>query len=442
MKHCMQDRCAGTRDLSAVKEKVMKMMREESGQTTVLLALCMTSLLGVMALSVDVGTFLHAKRMVQAAADSAAIAGAAEIHYESIDKTTVTAAAKAAAKANGFTDGSNNVTVTVNSIDTGSGPVNGPHAGNTNYVEVVISQSRPTFFMSLFGQTSMGVAARAVAGLDGLGTNNGCMFVMNPTAAPAFEVKGSATVLATACGVYINSSNGDALDFTGAAGTLTAKAIGIVGGYEGGGATPTPTTGVTPVTNPFGYLPSIDPSTLTCTAVPAGKKGPGTLTLTGPIGPGCWSGGNIVLSNATLSTGTYVFTGGDVTLDGTVNSGTGGVTIDLDTGNLSENTGTVVNLSAPTTGTYANILFMAPSTNTNTITFDQGSASGTLSGDVYAPDMELFLHDSGGDHSGGLVINSDIVVGTVYDNTATLTINSYSAINPGFGPLVVPTLVE
>ena len=47
----------------------------------ILTLLCMTCLLGFVAFAADVGTLLHAKRNLQIAADSAAIAGAAELNY-------------------------------------------------------------------------------------------------------------------------------------------------------------------------------------------------------------------------------------------------------------------------------------------------------------------------------------------------------------------------
>ena len=84
----------------------MKRMRDESGQTVILVALCLTCILGFVGFATDVGVLLHAKRNLQIAADAAAIAGANEIN---IDPTKIVSAAKAASAQNGFTDGSNRV---------------------------------------------------------------------------------------------------------------------------------------------------------------------------------------------------------------------------------------------------------------------------------------------------------------------------------------------
>src|SRR6267143_3238612 len=99
----------------------------EAGQTLIFVALGMVMLGAILGLAVDLGYMRYVKRRLQTAADSAAIAGAAEINYGDWQ-----AAAKADAASNGFTDGSNGVTVTVNKP-----PASGPHQGLSGYVEVL-----------------------------------------------------------------------------------------------------------------------------------------------------------------------------------------------------------------------------------------------------------------------------------------------------------------
>src|ERR1700760_4731190 len=122
----------------------MKRMRDESGQALILVALGLTCILGFVGLATDVGVLLHAKRNLQIAADAAALAGA---NYINIDSTKIVAAGKAASAQNGVTNG----------------PLYGPHAGVAGYIEAIVTQTQPTFFMRLFNFTSMPVAARAVA---------------------------------------------------------------------------------------------------------------------------------------------------------------------------------------------------------------------------------------------------------------------------------------
>ena len=101
--------------------EVMKILGGESGQATIFAVLSMTVLLGFVGFAADVGVLLHTKRNVQTAADSAAIAGAAELGYTDL---TYGAAGQAAATQNGFTNGVNGAVVTINNP-----PLYGAHAG-------------------------------------------------------------------------------------------------------------------------------------------------------------------------------------------------------------------------------------------------------------------------------------------------------------------------
>jgi len=398
----------------------MKRLKDDSGQALVITALCMTCLFGFVALATDVGLTLREKRLLQIAADSAAIAGALELNYSS---ASVTNAAQAAATRNGFTNGTNGATVTINTP-----PHNGPHQV-AGYVEVIISQSQPTLFMNLFGIASMTPTVRAVA-MNG-GSSFGCVYVLSPNASPAMNLQGSFDVTAPNCGVVVDSNADGALHFTGGGGTLSAGSVGVVGtatGQTGDSTTPI-VQNIVAQSDPLGYLDASFPTPTGCVA---------GGTLTGSITPGCYSG-NVTLSNAVL-TGTYVFTG-NVTLSNSVTTGTAGGTIDLTAGTLTETPNTVLNIVAPTTGTFHGIAIMAPPSNTSTLTFEFGNATGTVDGIIYAPGAKLFLHDSGGDHSGGLTLITDLLVGTLDDQTATLNIQSYSQ-NTAGSPLTKVALVE
>lgn len=397
-------------------------LKDECGQAMILVLLCITILLGMVGFAVDVGLMFRAKRNLQIAADSAAVAAASELNYGDWS-----AAGQAAAVQNGVTTGSNGATVVINNP-----PVYGPHAGISNYAEAIVSQSQPTFFMRIFNRSSMTVSTRAVA-YNG-GSSNACVYVCDPKAAGAMTLQGSFDVSAPKCGVVVNSNNSDALQFTGGGGSLTAGSVGVAGGDGGqiGDSTPAPVLGIAQQTCPLASLVPPNPANMTCTT-PAGGS------LTGTISPGCYNG-NVTVTNATLNPGTYVFTG-NVVLAGTVKTAAGGATLDIANGSLSEATNTVLNLVAPTSGPYNGIAIMEPPPNTNLLLFDFGSSSGLIDGIIYAPKAEMELHDSGGDKNGGLQLITDLIVGTLYDQTATLGITSYSQTTPG-SPLTSVALVE
>lgn len=407
----------------------MRRLHDDSGQALVFTAVCMTCLFGMIAFAADVGVMLRDRRLLQVAADAAAVAGASELSYGG-----ATSAAKSASATNGFTDGSNGVTVTVSTP-----PATGTHTGCTGCVEVVVTKAQPTLFMKFFSFNSINVKARAVA--TNAGIAQGCVIVTSKNASPAMTMQGSFDVSTPSCGIVVNSNASGALNFTGAGGTLTAGSVGVAGTATGqtGDSTPAPVTGIVPVSDPMQSLPAptynTNPSN-TCTSLPA------TSTL-GPATSGgtvCYNGSGskntIALSNVTLNPGVYVMNG-NVTFSGSVTGS--GVTLYLLAG-LDASNGTL-NLVAPTTGTYAGDLLFAARTDTSALTFDKGNASGVLKGIIYAPAAPMILHDSGGDTSGGLQLITDLIVNTLSVQTSTLAITSYSQ-TTGLGPLVRVTLVE
>jgi Flp pilus assembly protein TadG len=402
---------------------VMKRLNDESGQALIITALCMTCLLGFVALAADVGIMLREKRMAQTAADGAAVAGASELAYGA---ATVSSAAKQASALNGFSDGNNGVTVVVNGPP--GGPANGPHAGNASYVEVIVSKVQPTWFMSLFGVLNMTPTARAVATY---GVTQTCWNTLN-TSGPDITIIGKADITATTCGIVDNSSTNDgtsnsALYLQGKA-TLNAGSIGIVGGVATTGnvsLTPTPITGVIPSSDPLSYLTTgtnglasytTQPSSTSCSAQ-------GTATT---LPPGCYNGLSVGSNNTlNLSPGGVYVINGDLALQaGATLNGTG-VTLVLWGKTTVQGTPTM-NLTAPNdiTNPLDGLLIYEPASNSNQINL-QGNPGSTLTGIVYAPSAPVSLQGNA-----GATIALDFVVGSVtLQGDPTLT--DYAGINPG-----------
>lgn len=412
--------------------------RDERGQILVLTALCMTILFGFMALAIDVGLLFNDKRKLQNAADAAATSAAIDYMFNT-SQTTATAAANSAVTANQISG----ATVTVNYAPN----ITSSYHNTSSYIEVILTVPDPTFFMGMFNQKTVTVAARAVAGMPGRG--NACVIVLDPHASSAMSLQGSFDVSADNCGVVVNSDASDALQFTGASGSLTAGYVSVVGGDGGhtGDSSPAPVTGAAPVINPFPSLSGPNPST-DCTAANTNTMSSLNSSTTYKTANNitCFSHSISMSGNVTLPSGVAVFES-DVTLGGTVNSGTNGTTIDVYSGNFDVSTGTTLNLTAPTTAPTSSvpsgIAIMQPSSNTNTMKIQDGNSSGSLTGIVYAPGAQLFLNDSGGDHSGGTTAyHTDLIVGTFYDKTATLTINSYTTSFGSSSPLTAVALVE
>ncbi len=212
-------------------------LKEQSGVGAIVFALLLPVLIGMLGLIIDLGYAYQYKRIMQTAADAAAMGGACHIFRDDSNQSdNVEKAAEYDAAMNGF-DGSNGETRTVNEP-----PLGGVYAGQDGFVEVIISQQLPTYFMPVLGIYDMTISARAVAGVMAVPA---CIHVLNGTAVKAFEVTSASGLYAPTCVVKVHSCDGKALAVTSGS-TLTTNAIYVCGEANtlGGTVTPTAETGV------------------------------------------------------------------------------------------------------------------------------------------------------------------------------------------------------
>ena len=145
----------------------------DGGQAIVMVAIVFMALLFAVGLAVDAGQLFAAKRAQQEAADAAAFAGAVVL-YQGGTVAQATAAAINDATTNGYTDGVNGTTVTVNGSATASSnpPTSGLYASENPvmHVEVVIIRQVKTTLVPAEAAFNP-VRARGVAGSEAL--NNG-----------------------------------------------------------------------------------------------------------------------------------------------------------------------------------------------------------------------------------------------------------------------------
>ena len=411
----------------------MQILHQEKGQTLVLTALCMTCFMGFMALSVDVGMLFNTRRKLQTAADGAATAAALQYIYTyngsngSAAQTSAIAAGNAAALSNA-PGGAYTVSVNANSNSPAS---HQGCVGTTCFFEAVVSQQNPTIFFGTFfalwqhqqNANTFSVRARAVAGTPN--ASNYCAYFTSPSGT-ALTVQGNWSIDASNCGVYINSNSSLVEDDTGKAAKsgVSATSIAIVGSMPNDvtiapGSSPT-VLQTLPQAIPFSNTPS--------PTIPGSCPAGGTLT--GTVPSGCYSGA-VTLGSATLN-GLYIFTG-DVTINGAITGSN--VTLAMMSGTLTIKPGnSTLNLTAPTSGTYSDIVIYQPFTNKKTLGLQAGHATGKLAGFIYAPGATLQMQDNGG----SLTV-SGIVVDNLDNGPAKLIITGDT---PATSPLKAVTLVE
>lgn len=429
----------------------MRFPDHENGQMLVLTALCMTVLMGFLALAIDVGLLLHAKRNVQIAADAAAIAGALQEKYGGIPHPNcghgdsgVHCAAQNAVVGNGIP--------AANLVTVNAAPTSGYHTG-PGYVETIVSAPNPTYFLSAFRgtRTPLLVTARAVAGMAPSTT---CIYVLDPTDPDALDVQGPIT--AHDCGIQVNSASQAASCDEGAG--LSVPFVHITGGQNTGGGcdaitTTKVVTGVVPAGDPLSNLtttltagsPSLLCSLLNTVTglLNAVTQLPSTLlNINGlDVSVTCFSGKNVLLSGLTLGLpgGNQLFVfenglqvSGNVTINGT---------LDIEQGTFSQSGQLTINAPTDPGNPFNGIAVYEPGTNTTPCSNKNKTpclritlgGAGT-NGIIYAPTSTVVIQGAGG--VGGIVAYDLDVTGPL-----SLTRN-YNLANPTTSPLNKVELVE
>ncbi len=229
-----------------LKLLLFKLGRDERGVAVVMMAIMFAVFLGFAGIVLDGGRLYFEKRSMQVAADAGAMGGAYEIWRRHTDYgTEVRPAVINDTGLNGYNDG--NSTITVNNP-----PASGPNAGNSNFVEVIIEDSVPVYFMRILSWTNATVKARSVAGL--LSYNEACVLALDRDDKDAIKTNGNPQLIAN-CGIMSNSGDpSTGLNGTGSS-IVSGTWIGVSGGYSGGGTfTPNPEEGVPPMIDPLSYL--------------------------------------------------------------------------------------------------------------------------------------------------------------------------------------------
>jgi Putative Flp pilus-assembly TadE/G-like len=425
----------------------------QAGQALYVTAVSLVVLMGFLGLGIDMGALRYEKRLQQTAADAAALAGANNIGHGGI-----TVGAQNASAADGFADngggqvsscGSSAAVGTI-CVQINNPPASGPHSGNPNYVEALVSAVHSTYFMRIFGVTKETVSARAVATNLSGGSNSGCLYTLGPptNSIQGVAVTGSAVLNAPNCGIVDNGN----YDPTGGALTVTADTFGVSGDCSGSGcgkggetctATPSscPTYGMPAVSDPLSYL---TPPCSPCgggTAIDISGNGtfvenPGTYSSISITGTG-----NGKTPSVTFNPGVYVVNGGNFTLKGNATISGSGVTFYFTNGATIDATGggnrLDFNLSPPTSGQYAGILFYQDP-NDHSGPQLGGDNNSQFKGALYFPGAQLTFFGNSVNYTTGIVVAEAVAL----SGNPTVNLLGTAGLPPGVNIVTVATLVE
>ena len=359
-------------------------------------ALCLPAVILACGFALDVGMMQFRQGQIQNAADAAVIA--AELQIERNNSNWATEAKQEAA-VNGFTDGSNNVTVTVvTSPFLTNAATLSPYVGRYDVLQVRITQQMSPIFMSVLNVPPVTIAANAVAQIPT------CMYFLNQKNAVTYTVNESSTGGNSydygQCPMYINGNlNVASGSWHQAAETSITGASGssILAGRVKEGTV----FGAATVSDPLASVTSPSFSSCNHTSYSASNT---TVTLNPGTYCGTSSTKGMTISNSTvtLNAGTYIITGGAQWSQATV-TGTG-VTLFFTKGNGAQygqfviTTLSTINLQAPTSGSLAGILIFADRNWVNTAAQDFIFNSGTFNntsgnGILYLPAAGLEMYN-------------------------------------------------
>jgi hypothetical protein len=409
--------------------------RDRGGNFAIMTALTLPVLVGVAGLGTEVGLWYNQRQKMQSAADSAAVSAA----YAAVAGTNYTVQANAVTMSYGYANGVKDVTVTVNKP-----PLSGTHK-TAQAVEVIVQQPQPRLFSALFGKGSVNISGRAVANY--IADGKGCVLALNKTKSGAALVQGNTVVNLIGCSLYDNSAEPSCAMKASGSAKLKAKSVNVVGGICDQTAVTTTDgtyTGSNAAPDPYASVPSPTPTgTVFSSASP--------INNTRTLSPGIYTKGLKLgaQANVTLQPGVYYIEagGGNGGLDvagGATLTGTG-VTLVFTTGDGTNyatatiNGGSNINLTAPTDGPYAGIVFFADRNMPEGTAFKfLGGANQNITGAIYLPKADVTF-------AGG--INNPDSCLQLIGNTVTMTGDSYFAVDckgKGTKPLSATqvTLVE
>ncbi len=389
-----------------------------------LFALTFAFLLLFLGLVADGGSIYLERRRAQVAADAGAYGGALELLHN--NSSWVGASARADTKFNGFDDAESDVVISVNNP-----PLSGAAAGDNTAVEVIVQRTVPTTLMMLVANESTIVRARAVAAVRPE-TGPLCILALSETEQGAITFNGTVDMNIPECEIIARSTHADAILGLGTP-CVTAKSISyaIGGGSSQNGQAncldPQPTA-IIPPEDPYKYLPTPDPSTYVVQSTSRIQRNntDGAETFQ----PGVYQGG-IKLTGG----GPYTFAPGMYIVDGLEISGGSAYGDDVTFYNTTDglkniviNGNTSVQLSAPTTGIYKNMLFFQNRNSPLGNPYDGlivGDSSSTFEGVIYAPANHI-------DFGGNSGTNGDVFTQIIAD---TLRFHGTAKVSGDFASL-------
>ncbi len=363
----------------------------------------MTAPIALLAIggAVDYSHAITEHQRLQAAIDASVLAGARIVasNSQALGQTAAQAAAVTAA-GNYFS-----------SDVSWSGPTakfsfnaNGSLTGTATY-------SMPTLFGALTSSSNMPLSVTATASVgSGAATYQTCILLLSKTASQSLLANSGTNISAPACQIDVASTANPAAIFN-SGGNIQSAEICIAGSntINNGGTYNNVVKNCTVPANPFvGKLPA--PVSTTCSGANAngGNYNGGSVTLSPGVYCGWFNFNNA--PSVTLLPGVYVIAQGGWNVNGGSWTGSGVTFYFADTSKIQFNSGMSMTLSAPTTGTYAGILFYEADGLSESAFVFNDSVTESLSGLIYLPSRDVTFNSTSNENTPSITVVANTAI--------------------------------
>jgi hypothetical protein len=415
----------------------------EGGQAIVLLAISLLAVLFVVGLAIDSGQLFIAKRTMQEAADAAAFAGAVVIYQA--PGTDPRSAVRNDATLNGYTDGLNSTTVTVNWP-----PLSGAFITNNKYVEVIIIQQVKTTLVP--AQAALNpVRSRSVGGANPV-KSPFAIVALQPTG-PCITLAGlgniNVSTVAPFGGMIQANCNGTSIQNLGSGMIIDAQGTRTVGTANPAQITGPLTQNASKQPDPFVAFPRPVVTGLPVFG-PAFTVPASACNAATPLTPGVYTGGitNTQNCNVYLGNGPFILKGGGFAQNAAIGNITtvpgGAMLFNTNStypaaggtcGSIIAGSGGGFDVYAMTTGTYAGMALYQDAACAANVISVQSNGSYDFHGTVYAPTALIDLQSQS-----SITMHAQIVAYAInFQSSGNLNVLYDPAIAANSG---LPTIVE
>jgi Flp pilus assembly protein TadG len=361
--------------------RVVSLSGDRRGSVGVITAIAAFAVCGLVGLGIDASLWYMNARRIQTIAEVTALSAGRLLSDSTQTTSTITTVANNDALLNGFSS-------TTDTLAVSFGPTgNAPPAATT--ITVSVKRSVPLVFSALFLSSQPVASAAATASSTGPAV---CIYVLG-SGSQTLTVNSGFNLSAPNCEIDVASTASTAAIFDSGA-TLSVMKTCVAGTVINNGATVGGlATRCSTHSNPYkGTLAA--PAVGGCTVNSANYSG--TVSLN----PGTYCGNFNFNGSGTvkLAPGTYIFNGTNWNINsGWTITGTGVTFYFVNSSSYVQfNSGVTVSLTAPTSGTYANVLMFEPDgLSTSSFAIDGASSSGhALQGLVYLPSRNITFNST------------------------------------------------